>query len=39
MGEESGDKTEEPTPHKLQELRKKGQVAHSKEISTAVLLI
>jgi flagellar biosynthetic protein FlhB len=39
VGEESGDKTEEPTPHKLQELRKQGQVPHSKEISTAVLLI
>jgi flagellar biosynthetic protein FlhB len=39
VGEESGDKTEEPTPHKLQELRKKGQVAHSKEVTTAILLI
>ena len=39
MGEEAGDKSEEPTPHKLQELRKKGQVAHSKEITTAILLI
>jgi flagellar biosynthetic protein FlhB len=39
VGEEAGDKSEEPTPHKLQELRKKGQVAHSKEITTAILLI
>jgi flagellar biosynthetic protein FlhB len=39
VGEESGDKTEEPTPHKLQEARKKGQVVHSKEVTTAVMLL
>lgn len=39
MGEQTGDKTEEPTPHKLQEARKKGQVAKSKEITTAVLVL
>lgn len=39
MGEESGDKTEEPTPHKLSEARKKGQVVHSKEVTTAILLL
>lgn len=39
MGEQAGDKTEEPTPHKLQEARKKGQVAKSKEITTAALLL
>jgi flagellar biosynthetic protein FlhB len=38
MGEEAGDKSEEPTPHKLREARKKGQVAKSKEITTAVLV-
>ena len=27
MGEDSGDKTEEPTPHKIREARKKGQIA------------
>ncbi len=39
MGEQSGDKTEEPTPHKLQEAHKKGQIAKSKEITTAFLLL
>jgi len=36
MGDQ-GDKTEEPTPHKLREARKKGQVVKSKEITTALL--
>ena len=39
MGEDSGDKTEEPTPHKLREARKKGQIAKSQEITSAVMLI
>jgi flagellar biosynthesis protein FlhB len=39
MGEEAGDKSEEPTPHKLREARKKGQIAKSKEITTAVLVL
>jgi len=39
MGESGGDKTEEPTPHRLREAREKGQVAKSKEITTAVLLL
>jgi len=39
MGEDdSGDKTEEPTPHKLREARKKGQIAKSKEITSAILI-
>ena len=38
MGEDSGDKSEEPTPHKLREARKKGQIAKSKEFTSAVLL-
>jgi len=38
MGEDSGDKTEEPTPHKLRESREKGQIAKSKDL-TAVTLI
>lgn len=39
MGEDS-DKTEEPTEHKLQEARKKGQIFKSQEvISTFMLLI
>ncbi len=39
MGEQTGDKTEEPTPHRLREAREKGQVAKSKEITTAFLLL
>ncbi|MFC1517318.1 flagellar biosynthesis protein FlhB [Candidatus Margulisiibacteriota bacterium] len=39
MGEDAGDKTEEPTPHKLREARKKGQVAKSKEITTAIVVL
>ncbi|NDC83160.1 flagellar biosynthesis protein FlhB [bacterium] len=39
MGEDdSGDKTEEPTPHKLREARKKGQIAKSKEMTSAILI-
>jgi type III secretion protein U len=33
------DKTEPPTPKKLRDARKKGQVAHSKEVVTAALTI
>ncbi len=39
MGEDSGEKTEQPTPHKLREARKKGQVAKSKDLTTALLLL
>ncbi|MGE4170356.1 MAG: flagellar biosynthesis protein FlhB [Candidatus Margulisiibacteriota bacterium] len=40
MGEEdSGEKTEEPTPHKLREARKKGQIVKSKEITSAILML
>jgi flagellar biosynthetic protein FlhB len=39
MGEDSGEKTEEPTPHKLQEARKKGQIAKSKDLTSAILLM
>ena len=37
MGEDSGDKSEEPTPHKLREARKKGQIAKSKEFTSGSL--
>ncbi|MFA6431063.1 MAG: flagellar biosynthesis protein FlhB [Candidatus Margulisiibacteriota bacterium] len=36
---EGGDKSEEPTPHRLREAREKGQIAKSKEVTTAVLLL
>ncbi|MEM8500550.1 MAG: flagellar biosynthesis protein FlhB [Pseudomonadota bacterium] len=41
MAEEdlSQEKTEEPTPKRLEEARKEGQIARSRELSTAVLLI
>lgn len=39
MSEDSGEKTEEPTPHKLREARKKGQIAKSKDLTAAFLLI
>jgi flagellar biosynthetic protein FlhB len=39
MGEEdSGDKTEEPTPHKLREAREKGQIAKSKDITSVTMI-
>src|SRR3989338_4732958 len=39
MAEGGGDKTEEPTPHRLREARERGQVAKSREITTAILLL
>ncbi|MDR1041649.1 MAG: flagellar biosynthesis protein FlhB [Deltaproteobacteria bacterium] len=39
MGEDSGEKTEEPTGHKLNQARQKGQVAKSMEVSAAVVLL
>jgi flagellar biosynthetic protein FlhB len=39
MGDDSGEKTEEPTPHKLEEARKKGQVSKSKDFTAAVVLM
>jgi len=35
----SGDKTEDPTPKKLRDLKKKGQIAFSKEVPSAALMI
>jgi flagellar biosynthetic protein FlhB len=39
MADDSYEKTEEPTPKKLEDARKKGQVARSRELSTALVLI
>lgn len=40
MAEDSGDKTEQPTPKRLQDARKKGDVAKGRELtSTATLLV
>ncbi len=39
MGEQGGDKSEEPTPHRLREAREKGQIAKSREITVAAVLL
>lgn len=39
MSGSSGEKTEDPTPKKLRDARKKGQVAKSKEISSTASLL
>ncbi|MGI5844215.1 MAG: flagellar biosynthesis protein FlhB [Candidatus Xenobium sp.] len=39
MGGQDSDKTEEPTEHKLQEARKKGQVMKSQEVISTLLLV
>lgn len=39
MSEHAGEKTEQPTPKKLEEALKKGQVARSAEIQTAFALL
>ncbi len=39
MAETGQEKTEQPTPRKLQEARRKGQVAKSKDLSAAVVLM
>lgn len=37
--DDSGDKTEKPTPHRLQEARKKGDVAKSKDVGATIGLL
>jgi len=39
LAEAAGEKTEEPTPHRLREARERGQVAKSREITTAFVLL
>lgn len=39
MAESSGEKTEEATPQKLLQARRKGQVAQSKDLATAAVLL
>ena len=36
---DSSEKTEDPTPKKLRDARKKGQVAKSKEVSSTIGII
>ncbi|WP_038828998.1 EscU/YscU/HrcU family type III secretion system export apparatus switch protein, partial [Yersinia pestis] len=35
----SGEKTEQPTPKKIRDARKKGQVAKSKEVVSTALIV
>ena len=39
MADQSGEKTEEATPHKLREARKKGQVAKSQDFTTGIVFV
>ncbi|GAB2925092.1 flagellar biosynthesis protein FlhB [Rheinheimera gaetbuli] len=39
MADDSAEKTEQPTPKKLQDAAKKGQIARSKDLGTAFVLI
>ncbi len=39
MSEQQGEKTEQPTPKKLEEALKKGQIARSPEVQTAFVLL
>ncbi len=39
MPEQSGDKTQEPTPHRRQQAREQGQVARSQDLGSALLLL
>ena len=39
MPEQSGDKSQEPTPHRRQQAREQGQVARSQDLGSAVLLL
>ena len=36
---DGGDKTEKPTPKRLEDARKKGDVSKSKEVSSTVVLV
>ncbi|MDZ4131501.1 MAG: EscU/YscU/HrcU family type III secretion system export apparatus switch protein, partial [Dethiobacteria bacterium] len=36
---EGGDKTEDPTPHRLREARRKGQVFKSMELNSAINIL
>ncbi len=39
MPEQNGEKTHDPTPHRREEARRKGQVAKSQDLASAVLLL
>ena len=39
MAEDRGDKKHDPTPHRLEEARKKGQVAKSQDLAASIILL
>lgn len=39
MAEQTGDKTQDPTPHRRQQAREQGQVAKSQDLGSALLLL
>lgn len=39
MAEENDDKTEAPTPHRLEKAREEGQVPRSRELTSLLILI
>ncbi len=39
MAEETGDKSQEATPHRRQQAREEGQVAHSQDLGSAISLL
>ena len=39
MAEENGEKSQEATPHRRQQAREEGQVAHSQDLGSAVMLL
>ena len=39
MSEHAGEKTEQPTPRRLEDAQKRGQIARSAEVQTAFVLV
>src|SRR5262245_41728027 len=39
MPEQSGDKSQDPTPHRRQQAREQGQVARSQDLGSAAVLL
>lgn len=37
--EQDGEKSQDPTPHRRQEAREQGQVAHSQDLASAAILV
>ncbi|HCS3547483.1 TPA: EscU/YscU/HrcU family type III secretion system export apparatus switch protein, partial [Shigella flexneri] len=39
MSDESDDKTEAPTPHRLEKAREEGQIPRSRELTSLLILL